>query len=95
MGRLFAYYILFSMLIYDSKNHLDRFNLFKSTPAEHEIRVTMWSVTKPFLNSQLIFYSKYFVFARWFRKCQFILILCDENTLMEKGRWFKKVPKHA
>ena len=57
MGRLFAYYILFSMLIYDSKNHLDRFNLFKSTPAEHEIRVTMWSVTKPFLNSQLIFYA--------------------------------------
>ena len=55
MGRLFAYYILFSMLIYDSKNHLDRFNLFKSTPAEHEIRVTMLP-PNPFLNSLSIFY---------------------------------------
>ena len=56
MGRLFAYYILFSMLIYDSKNHLDRFNLFKSTPAEHEIRVTILP-PNPFLNSLSIFYA--------------------------------------
>ena len=47
---------LHSMLIYDSKNHLDRFNLFKIHPCWawdpcHNV------VTKPFLNSQLIFYA--------------------------------------
>ena len=93
---------LHSMLIYDSKNHLDRFNLFKSTPAEHEIRVTMWS-PNPFWIRNWFFmprwfhktFSKYFSLEKWFKKWQFFLILCNENMLMEKGRWFKKVPKHA